>query len=345
VLLNSRLRNQRLTGSGFGDAASVVRWFGAMQSQDYVGAKWAVGLRAPRLDDSAVERAYNHGTILRTHVLRPTWHFVARDDIRWLVSLTGPRVQGAMRRYGANVGLTASVYKKARTVIERALDAGAHLTRKQLATALQAASIEATGLRLAFLIMDVELEGVVCSGRLEDRQFTYALVSERAPRAKVLSRDESLAELATRFMQSHGPATLKDFAWWSGLTMRDARAGVALSGVDVLASPPPLDVSRGATYLLSNYDEYLIAYKDRGAVIDASRSRNLGTFTTREFPHQIILDGRVAGSWKRTIDRKTVGVRARPYVKLSRVQRQALTKQAERYGRFLGLVAEVDLDG
>jgi hypothetical protein len=343
-VLSTRLRNQKLAASGLDDAAAVVQWLGAVQSQDYVGAKWAVGLRAPGVDNDAVERAYNDGRILRTHVLRPTWHFVAAEDIRWMLGLTGPRVQRVVRRAGAWAGLSDHFYTRARAVIERVLDAGAHLTRKEIAAALGAARIDTSGQRLAFLIMDVEVQGVICSGRLDNRQFTYALVSERAPRARTLTRDEALTELAKRFFQSHGPATLKDFAWWSGLTMRDVKAAAAMAEIEPLACPPDLDMVAGATYLLPNYDEYLVAYKDRGAVIDPRRARNLGVFTSREHPHQIVVDGRVAGSWRRTIDEHTLVVHARPYGKLSRVQRQALIAQAERYGRFLGLDTEVHLE-
>jgi DNA glycosylase AlkZ-like len=316
-----------------------------VQSQDYVGAKWAVGMRASGVDDAAVDRAYNDGRILRTHVLRPTWHFVAAEDIRWLLALTGPRVQRITRGYGRKVGLTDRVYDKARAVVERALSGGEHLTRKELAAALRGARIDVSGLRLVFLVMDIEVQGVICSGRPMNKQFTYALVSERAPSARTLSRDEALAELATRYFQSHGPATLKDFAWWSGLTMRDVKTAAALADVDVLPSAPGLDIARQATYLLSNYDEYLVAYRDRGAVIDPARARNLGVFTSREYPHQLVVDGRVGGSWRRSINDRALVVHVRPYDKLTRAKRQAVIAQTERYGQFLRLPTEVHLDG
>ena len=344
-VLRTRLQNQKLAAGGLESAAAVVGWLGAVQSQDYAGAKWAVGLRAPGLDDAAVERAYNQGRILRTHVLRPTWHFVAAEDIRWLLELTGPRVQRIGRNYGRKVGLTDRVYEKARAVVERALSGGEHLTRKELAVALGAARIDVSGLRLVFLVMDIEVQGVICSGRLKHKQFTYALVSERAPRAMTLSRDEALAELATRYFQSHGPATLKDFAWWSGLTIKDVKAAVADAGINALPAAPGLDLARKATYLLSNYDEYLVAYRDRGALIDPARARNLGVFTSREYPHQLVVDGRVGGSWRRSISARALVIHVRPYDTLARAERQAVIAQAERYGQFLRLPTEVHFDG
>ena len=190
---------------------------------------------------------------------------------------------------------------------------------------------------LAHVVIDVELEGVICSGPRRGKQFTYALLSERAPRARSLSRDEALAELTRRYFQSHGPATLRDFSWWSGLTMKDARAGVEMTGAEVLTPPPSLDAVRGRHYLLPNYDEDLIAYKDRGAVIDPVRARNLGTVTTMEYPHHVIVDGRVAGSWQRTITATSAGVALKMYEPPTRGQSQALASEAKRYGRFLGL--------
>ncbi len=300
MLLATRLRNQKLTGRGLRRPEDIVAWLGAVQAQDFIGAKWALGLRRSNLLDADIEAAFTEGRILRTHVLRPTWHFVAADDIRWMLALTGPRVQALNRGYGRTLGIDDRLFAKGRKVVERALEGANHLTRKQLSAELSRARIDATGQRLAHLLMDIELQGVICSGPRSGLQFTYALVNERAPHATMLSREESLAELARRYFQSHGPATLRDFCWWSGLTVRDAKEAVALSEVEVMATPPLLDLAKDATYLLPNYDEYLIAYKDRGAVLDPARSRQLGVFSSEEHPHHVVIDGRVAGSWRRT---------------------------------------------
>jgi hypothetical protein len=193
------------------------------------------------------------------------------------------------------------------------------------------------------VVMHLESDAVICSGPRRGRQFTYALVAERAPGGPTLSRDEALAELARRYFHSHGPATVHDFSWWSGLTMRDARtATAAVPDALVLPTPPPLEAVPGAHYLLPNYDEYLIAYKHRGAVIDPQRARNLGVFTTVEYPHHVIVDGRVAGSWRRTLGPKAATVTTKFYGRPSAAARAAIAAQAARYGETLGVPCAVE---
>ena len=340
-LLALRHRRQRLDGSHDSRPDSLVGWLGAIQSQDYIGAKWAIGLRAPHLHDADVERAFTDGRILRTHVLRPTWHFVTPADIRWMLALTGPRVQAVNRSYGRRLGISDRTFDRARDVMARALDGGRTLTRSELATALARARIATTRQQLAHIVLDAEVTATICSGPRRGAHFTYALLSDRAPGAQLLSREASVAELARRYFQSHGPATIRDFAWWSGLTMKDAAAGAAMAKAEVLPQPPALDRLRGAGHLLPNYDEYLIAYKDRGAVMDPARSRNLGVFTTAEHPHHVILDGRVAGSWNRTITTTRLIVDVTCYEPPRPAAVRAITTAATRYAQFLGL--ELDL--
>jgi hypothetical protein len=343
-LLNARLENQKLTGSTLRRAEEVVRWFGAVQAQDYIGAKWALALRTRGLTDHDVELAFAEGRILRTHVLRPTWHFVTRDDVRWLLALTGPRVQRINRAYARKWGLTDRTLARARSVIERALTDSQAATREELSAELRRAGIDATGQRLAHLLMDLELEAVICSGPRRGKQFTYALLDERAPKGRELRREAALCELTSRYFKSHGPATLRDFAWWSGLSLSEARQGAVLAQVDPLTEPPRAQRASGADYLLPNYDEYLIAYKDRRAVVDPTRVRNLGVFTSLEYPHHVVLHGRVAGSWRRTVSVQSLTVDVRPYQRLTRLEADALTDQASRYGRFLDLAVEVRIE-
>jgi hypothetical protein len=342
-LLEARLRNQCLRATPHRTPQQVVSWLGAVQAQDYPGAAWALALRAAGLTLADVDRALASGRILRTHVLRPTWHLVAPADIRWMLALTGPRVQALMRGYDRRLELDARVYTRARTLIERALAGGRALTRAELSQVLRRGGIEATGQRLAHLVMHAELEGAICSGPRLGAHFTYALLAERAPTARTLPRDEALAALAVRYFRSHGPATVRDFAWWSGLTMADARAaaGEAAGHGEVLAEAPSLQRAPGAHFLLPNYDEYLIAYRDRGAVLDPARARNLGMFTSLEYPHQVVVEGRVAGSWKRSVTRASAQVSVRWYRAPAARQRAAVAAEAARFGRFLGLACGV----
>ena len=334
-MLSVRLKNQQLIEQSFRRPEDIVRWFGAVQAQDYLGAVWALGLRGRELSATKIEDAFTDGRILRTHVLRPTWHFVVADDIDWMVALNAERLQRTNRTYAQRLGIDDKLVTRSRVLIERALDGGGTATRAEIAAVLERGRIAAAGQSLAHLLFELEQQRVVCSGPRRGKQFTYALFWERVPARKPPSREEALATLAQRYFQSHGPATKRDFAWWSGLAMRDVNDAIEMASVDILDSPPTLQRAKGATYLLPNYDEYLIAYRDRGAVIDPERARNLGVFTSREFLHQVVVDGRVAGSWRREITDTRVLVEAWPYSKLTRRDVEALDEQAARYGLFL----------
>lgn len=335
-MLETRLLNQKLVATTLKKPEQVVSWLGAVQAQDFYGAKWALGLRAVGLTDAVVDSAFDAGTILRTHVLRPTWHFVTPADIRWMLALTGPRVQVLNRGYARTLGITARDFTRGRAVVERALEGRRYLTRAELSEVLRRAGVIARGQRLAHLMMDFELVGAICSGPRRSKQFTYALLAERAPNGSQIPRDEALARLTDCFFRSRGPATAKDFAWWSGLTMSDVKTGIEMTRMKVLSEPLSAGTARGETYLLPNYDEYLIAYKDRSAIIDAARVRNLGVFTNNEHPHHLVVDGRVAGSWKRALRSMEVDVDIAPYRRLRGAEATAVRKAVAQYARFMG---------
>ena len=262
-----RLRNQRITRTGFAAPEQVVDWMGAVQAQEYEPATWALALRMkgnPVRTD--IETAFEEGRILRTHVMRPTWHFVTPEAIRWLLDLTGPCVQRRMAVYNRRLELDPPTMTRAAKIFERALRDRQFLTRTELGERLRRAGLEATTMRLAHLAMHAELEGVICSGPRRGRQFTYGLIAERAPDARRLERDEALAELARRFLRSHGPATVRDFVWWSGLATADAKRGfeacrAASEAVDGLTywsveSSRAGALRDAAAHLLPIYDEY-----------------------------------------------------------------------------------------
>jgi hypothetical protein len=360
-LLARRLRNQKLEGSELRQPADVVAWLGAVQAQDYPAAKWALGLRAEGLTDAAVDRAFDEGSILRTHVLRPTWHFVTPADIRWMQALTGARVQRVLERYHRFVDLNRRLLTRCEKVLVRALQGGRHLTRTELSAALRAAGIEATGVRLHHILSDAELRAVICSGPRRGKQFTYALVDERVPRAlaRTLSGDEALAELTRRFFASHGPATVKDFVWWSGLTVADAERGLDMLGRDIeqttidgcvhwcttsssASSAPPRTASSRSALLLPNFDEFIVAYRDRTAIVgsapppDPTRKRSLtrGEPTNHVFSHTLIIDGRLAGVWRRTVKADAVRVDLWLHRRLTRPETRAFAAAVDRYRAF-----------
>ena len=354
TLLPARLRNQQLIGSARRQPAQVVSWLCAMQAQDFPAAKWAIGLRAPGMQDGDVEQAFNDGHILRTHVLRPTWHFVAPEDIRWLLALSGPRIHAVNAYYYRQLGLDAKIFAKSCAMIQRVLE-GKTLTRVELATYLKRAKVPADGLKLAYLMMQAELDGVICSGPRRGKQFTYALLDERVPKTQPRARDEALAELAKRYFASHGPATVRDFAWWSGLTAKEAQLAIdsvrpilESSTISGLTHWSAGDSHPGATksivaMLLPNYDEYLIAYKDRAAFVDQARAANIAARTGGAFANHLMIDGRLAGGWSRTIKPNTVHIDVAPYKKLTPAHSRAVASAAEAYGEFLGLPAELSI--
>lgn len=354
-LLAQRLRHQKLIESTLTRPADVVAWLGAVQAQDFPAAKWALSMRVRGgLQDLDVEQAFNDGAILRTHVLRPTWHFVAPADIRWMLKLSGPRVHAISAYYYRQAGLDAKVFDRSCAMLQRALVGGRFLTRTELAMRLKRAKVPADGLKLASIMMHAELEGIICSGPRSGKQFTYALLEERVPpQGQAWSRDRALTELVTRYFHSHGPATLRDFVWWSGLTVKDARAGIAGAGSALAESRIDGRVHWGAAdtvdsaikgpcvFLLPNYDEYLIAYKDRGPVVEAGRTANLVARTNGGFAHHLIIDGRLAGGWRRTLKGHVVMIEVAPYKPLTPAQKGAVATAADHYGEFLNQRAEL----
>ena len=218
-----RMRAQRLTAPMAADPAAVVAWFGAVQAQDYQGAKWALTLRAPALTDAQIDRALADGTIIRTHGPRPTWHFIAQADARWVLTAVAPRVQLRSRTMYRTYEIDAALMTHARRIVEKALGGGQFLTRAAIGKALAAKGIEAAGIRLGLMVFVLELDQVVCSGPRQGKQFTYALFDERVRGALALPPDEARTALAARYVASHGPVTINDFVWWSGLTVGEAK--------------------------------------------------------------------------------------------------------------------------
>jgi hypothetical protein len=348
-----RLRNQWIEPPARAEAATVVDHLVAVQSQDFAGAKWSLGLRLRRATQAQVEQAFNAGEILRTHVLRPTWHFVTPQDIRWLLALTGPRVQKQSAGPYRRAGLDAAVFRGAHAVLQRALHRGNFLTRDELRERLVAAGIAASHeFRLSYVLAHAELEGLICSGPRRGKQFTYALLDERAPSARTLGRPEALTELARRFFLSRGPATVHDLAKWSGLTIADSRSG--LEAVASLLQKDSFDgqeywfagtasgrpAASSVAHLLPVYDEYRSSYLGHDAIAPreiSARLRALGNALTGI----MVIDGIVVGTWKRTLTREAAVFKLDAFGRLSGTQRAALRAEAERYARFHGLKAIV----
>jgi hypothetical protein len=337
-----RLRNQQITRPGSRSVANVVAWFGAVQAQEYGPAKWGLALRSvPGTTDTAIERAIDRGRILRTHVLRPTWHFVTPADIGWMLELTAPRIQQRMSIYDRQMGLDADIMTRAAGILERALGDHGCLTRRELGAHLQRAGLPGGSMELAHIAMYAELEGLICSGPRRGKQSTYGLLADRAPAASRLQRDEALAELTRRYFRSHGPATIRDFVWWSGLKTADATRGLGMNrarsrDLDGLtywtvgreAGDPPRP--RATVHLLPIYDEYLVAYRDHRAVPRPA-------YALGSSQHALVVGGQVAGTWRTVPRAKGLGVEVRRLSRLTAAGRRGLAQAVARYSHFLGV--------
>lgn len=347
-VISQRLQNQKLAAQGFKKPVDVVRWLGAVQAQDFNAAKWALALRMDQATDAVIERAFNEGRIIRTHVMRPTWHFVAPDDIRWMLELTAPRVNTRCGPNYRKYELDAATFKRANKALTNALQGGIHLTRSALKGVLNGAGVAADDtVRFAHILLRAELDALVCSGPRVGKQFTYALFEKRVRATRTLSRDEALAELTRRYFTSHGPATIQDFVWWSGLTAADATHGVALNDGHIKEAVIDEKVYWGAgsgtgsakhsAHLLPAFDEYFVAYKDRQTGFEG---KPLITNWDLLGP-TVIVDGRAAGTWKSTNNSKSLTIALKPARALKKPEKLDITRAAERYAAFLGLPAQI----
>jgi hypothetical protein len=344
-----RLISQQLTGTKLITPKQVVSWMGAMQAQDFPMSKWAIGVRLPGSTDQLLEAAITDGEIIRTHLLRPTWHYAAADDIYWLLDLTAPQIKAAQSSRDRDLELTEAVYSKSNAIIEKALNPGRHLIREELIAELNKGGIDTKQNRAAHLFARAELEKIICSGATRNGKTTYALFSKRVRNVRQLSREEALAELGRRYFTSRCPASLQDFTWWSGLPARDANHALELvkleftpetiNGHTYWLTPnyPIPGQNIHSVYLLPTYDEYIISYADRSASIPASLQQHMKEISDRGvFRPVIVVNGQVAGIWKRTIQKDTMLVEILPFTPADQVTMELMVQTATQYGHFSG---------
>lgn len=343
-----RLQSHRLTGSQFTTPEEAVAWMGAVQAQSDKVAEWAVGLRTKDCNEVAVKAALDSGSILRTHVLRPTWHFVTPENIRWMLRLTGERIKAALRSFDARFPMSEADHHRGYDLLGKLLGGGRSMTRQELADEFvkRGFSLD-TPRRMAHLLMLAEADALVCSGVMKGRSQTYALLDERAPDSLSLSDDEALARLAMLYFRSHAPATLADFSWWSGLPLTVARTAVASLGSDVTAETwqeqtyyihsdaPAGSRTMASAQLLPAYDEFLIAYRDRSQVLQprhyARAFSNNGIFQP-----VVLWRGRVVGNWK-CIAKKGSSAYEYTWFEGEKTPSERQLRQAEkRYSYFMG---------
>jgi hypothetical protein len=346
-----RLNNQQITVTQFTRPADAVAWFGAVQAQDYLGALWAVGLRSKQSNEATVEKAIADKTIVRTWPMRGTIHFVAAEDARWMLELLTPRVLSRSSGRLKQLELDDAVLARSRKLFIKALQGGRQMRRDALYNLLETAGISTAGQRGIHIIGQLAQEGLICSGAREGKQHTFTLLEEWAPNAKRMERDEALAELARRYFTSHGPATLQDFIWWSGLTTKDAKAAIEMAKQHLVqevienqtywlsSSFSSFKDKSPTIYLLPPYDEYTVAYKDRSAVLNPEHNSQVNS-GNGIFSPIIVLNGQVVGRWKRAIKKDKVEISANLFAAdFTKAESRAFATVANHYAEFLGMTA------
>lgn len=320
---------------------------GAVQAQEITAAKWAVGLRTknPRL--SAVTRALNTGQIIRTHILRPTWHYVAAAEVRWMSQISGPRIKAAWTSFahGRGIVLDDSFCAQARKILEKVLF-GKSLSRAELAEEFVSRGLDVTEHTLRYVLCCAEADGLVCSGPERGRTHTYMLTEERVKNASVFPREEALSRLARLYFQSHSPASLEDFSWWSGLPAGEARRAVSSLGAElsreffggrelfVHASCSSYKEEASAVHFLPPFDEYLISYKDRSDALDPKyQPKAFNRFGT--FYPVILSGGRIVGNWQKKGNGASAEAEASFFVHRHGVDKRVLASAEKRYLDFL----------
>ena len=350
-LIKHRLSVQQLSQTAFTAPVELVSHFGAMQAQDYAMAKWAVGIRTGA-NNLAVEQSLNNGEIVRTHILRPTWHLVAAADVRWMLTVSAPRIKAICASMNRILELDAKTLTRSNTIIEKSLAGHKHLTREELMQELNKRKIATNDLRSIHIMMNAEQDGIVCNGPMRGKQLTYALIEERIPPAMAITRAEAMAKLAKKYFTSHGPATLHDFSWWSGLSLTEAKS--AFEPVRTEFASEQIDgktywfneneeLAKGklkGTYFLPAYDEFLVSYKDRTASLHPSSTREIIT-SNGIFKPVVLVDGKVAGLWKRTIKKEHVDIEIQYLDAGTKIPQRALHTAANRYAGFMGVKAVI----
>jgi hypothetical protein len=344
-----RLISQQLEHNNLVTPKEVIAWMGAMQAQDFPMAKWAVGVRLPGSTEAIIETAINQGEILRTHLLRPTWHFVSAEDIRWMLDLTATHIKKAQSSRDRVLELSEEVYSHSNRVIGEALRDGSHLTRDALVTELNKAGIATDQNRAAHLLARAEIEKIICSGAIFHGKPTYASLDKRVPQTKGMLREEALAELARRYFTSRSPATLQDFTWWSGLPVKATFEGLELIRSELIAE----DIN-GTTYwltadgltrfqmqpvvqLLPPFDELIISYTDRSAPIPAELEKHMKQISVRGvFRPIIVCNGQIIGIWKRTVVKENMMLEIQLFPTDNSLPLDLIQKAADQYGRFSG---------
>ena len=327
----------------------MVASLGAMQAQDYLGTLWAIGLRLPAATEAKIEQAIADRAIIRTWPLRTTLHFVAAADVHWLLEFLGPRIVAAVGLRHEQYGLDKTALTRIRKVLVKALQGDQQLTRDEIYGWLKGAGISVEGQRGYHILWRMGVDRVICFGPRRGKQQTFSLLEEWVPKVRDLEQDAALAELTLRYFKGHGPATLPDFVWWSGLKISDAKAGLAMVSAQLESltvndrlywmqpGMPRLGKRAPVVNLLPGFDEYLLGYRDRTAALDPLHAQKIQPGSNGMFSSTIVVNGKVTGTWRRVLAKKSVKIRTNLFRSLTKGEARGLEEAIRRYCAFLGV--------
>ena len=349
-IANLRLINQQISQTVYTTPNQIVSHFGMMQAQDFNSAKWAIGLRLNGCTEKTVIESFNKGEILRTHVMRPTWHLVTPENIRWMLQLSAKRIMQSMKSRDRDLGLNDEIYGKGYRIIEKALEKEDYLTREELTEIFHNTGMKFNSSQMYHIITGAEVNRIICSGVLREKNQTYTLLEKRVPATQPLTKEESLAKLARMYFSGHGPATLQDFVWWSGLPISEARQGlqavqsefvsetvngqtyrmpVCHCGLDLQSHSNRRNIS---LHLLPAFDEFIVGYKDRTAAI-ISENHTKAISNNGVFRPVIVKDGRVIGLWKKGTSAKKI-ITVSPFEPIDDATQQLIDTATEKLRMF-----------
>jgi len=348
TIASMRLTNQFIAKPILSNPEDVVAHLGVVQAQDYGWALWGIGLRGALPIQKEVEKAIGDRRIVRTWLGRGTIHFVTAEDVRWMLELFRERnIAGTKSRF-KQLGIDDGVITDSRKIIAKLLRGGNQLSRQAVLEALETDHISTQGQRGIHILQRMAQEGLICFGPRQGKKYTFVLLDEWVPMVEQMSREESLKMLALRYVNSHGPATLQDFAWWSGLMTKDVAAGLESAKPDLIQDkfnnqtywqmkkPGDNNYSNQGAFLLPAFDEYLVGYKDRSAVLDPKYNRNLNDGGGIIKP-TILINGMVEGTWKRITKKKSVVITAEWFEEPDHEKIRDLECAAVRYGTFIDM--------
>jgi hypothetical protein len=353
-ILKQRLLNQHISGDMFKNPEDMVRTMTAVQAQDFLGSLWGIGFRVRNARESDIEQAIADKSIIRTWLLRGTLHFVSTEDIRWILDLIAPKLIAS----NANIlkrklNLDNRVFERSKEVIVHALEGDRQLLRNELYNVLESANISTSDLRGLHILHRLALEGIICFGPRSGRQHTFVLLDEWIPKTKKMDRDESLGELILRYFTSHGPATIQDFRWWSGLTEPDTQIGLDIIKSQLVSEDinnntywfnqkPNINDNSKVSQLLPSFDEYIVGYKDRNILINKILDKRM-RINDYIFNPTIIFDGEIIGTWKRTFKQGKVIISLNPFILMDKEKTDAIKESAKDYANFINMPFSIEL--